>query len=228
MARLYDEEGLVLQATDGKALLDTGPVPGSVADFAARLRSLLPAGWFPAPPQGLEEEKAPVLVAILTGFSTVFASIWTLMEKCRRQMRLATMSDAFLDMLAADYFGVDGLPRRASESDDDYRARIVASLVAPRNTRQAVRDALFAVTGVEPVIIEPLNAADCHAHASLASPSCGGGVGYGCAGFRYGSQSGGQFFLETALGQASDRQVIYQVIERTSASGITGWVRVEQ
>jgi len=228
MATLYDEEGFVLQATDGKALLDTGPLPGSVDDFTARLRALLPVGWFPSPPQGLEEEEAPVLVAILTGFATVLTGIWVLMEECRSQIRLTTMSGAFLDMLAADYFGVDGLPQRASEGDSDYRARIVNSLVAPRNTRQAVRDALVAVTGVEPVIIEPLNAADCHAQASLASPSCGGGVGYGCAGLRYGSQSGGQFFLETALGQASDIQVIYQVIERTAAGGVTGWVREEQ
>lgn len=228
MGTLYDEEGLVLQATDGKALLDTGPVPGSIEDFTARLRALLPTGWFPAPPQGLQEEEAPVLVALLTGFSTVLSGIWALMEKCRKQTRLSTMSDAFLDMLAADYFGVDGLPRRVSESDSDYRKRIVSSLVVPRNTRQAVRDALVAVTGVEPVIIEPLNAADCHAQASFASPSCGGGFGYGCADLRYGSQSGGQFFLETALGQASDAQAIYQVIERTAAGGVTGWVRVEQ
>lgn len=228
MGTLYDRQGLVLQATDGKALLDTGTLAGSIDDFSARLRGLLPFGWFPAAPQGLEEEEAPVLVAVLRGFGTVFSAIWTLMEECSNQTRLATMSGAFLDMLAADYLGAEGLPRRASESDADYRTRIVSSLVAPRNTRQAVRDALVAVTGVEPIIIEPLNAADCHALGSFASPAAGGGYGYGSASLRYGSQSGGQFFLQTTMGQAPDMQVIYQVIERTAASGVTSWVRVEQ
>lgn len=228
MARLYDRQKVVLQATDGKILLDTGVIPGSVDDFASRLRSLLPVGWFPAAPQDLEEETAPVLVAVLRGFSAVLAGIWTLLDECQQQTRLITMSGPFLDMLAADYFGPAGLTRRTSELDRDYRTRIVSSLVAQKNTRESVFNALLSITGVAPTILEPLNAADCHALASLAAPAGGGGYGYGSAGLRYGSRHGGQFFVETALGHAADAHVIYQTIEKTAASGITGWVKVSK
>ncbi|MFT9298957.1 MAG: hypothetical protein ABF542_12715 [Gluconobacter sp.] len=228
MARLYDSQKAVLRATDGKILLDTGVIPGSIDDFASRLRSLLPGGWFPPVPQDLEDETAPVLVAVLRGFSAILAGLWTLLQECRQQTRLMTMNGPFLDMLAADYFGPDGLARRTSEQDRDYRARIVSSLVAQKSTREAVFNALLSVTGVAPTIFEPLNTADCHALASSAVPAGGGGYGYGCAGLRYGSRQGGQFFVETALGHAADAHVIYQAIEKTAASGITGWVKVSK
>lgn len=216
-----------MQATDGKALLDTGVIPGSIDDFANRLRSLLPIGWFPAPPQGLEEEQAPVLVAMLRGFASVLAGIWTLAQDCESQMRLSDMSGGFLDMAAEDYFGSGELPRQTQESDSAYHARIVSSLIATKNTRRAVRDALLGVTGVEPVLIEPQNASDCHAFGTGNAPALGGGYGYGCAGLRYGSLQGGQFFVETGMGSASGREAVLRVIEQTKAIGVTGWVRME-
>lgn len=91
-------------------------------------------------------------------------------------MRLATMSGAFLDMAADDYFGESSLVRQASETDAVYRKRISASLFAERNTRQAVTNAIVAATGVQPVIIETLNASDCHALGCATSPAMGGGT----------------------------------------------------
>lgn len=176
MAVLYDEGKDILRASDGSVLLDTGPAPGSIEDFAGRFRRLLPTGWFPPAPQGLEAESAPVLAAILRGFGAVLAGIWQLMQECSLQMRLATMSGAFLDMAAEDYFGDGGLVRQASEPDVVYRKRIRAALFAERNTRQAVTNALVAVTGVQPVIIETLNASDCHALACESVPAMGGGT----------------------------------------------------
>lgn len=227
MGILYDEDRNILRASDGSILFDTGPAPGSVDDFAGRLRRLLPKGWFPPEPQGLEEEAAPVLAALLSGFGAVLAGIWQLMLECSRQMRLSTMSGAFLDMAADDYFGESGLVRRASESDNVYRKRISASLFAERNTRQAVTNAIVAATGVRPVIIETLNAADCHALACAASPAMGGGYGYGADALRYGSLQGGQFFVETQLGKAADLATVCRAVDQTAAMGVTGWIKVK-
>lgn len=227
MGILYDEDRNILRASDGSILFDTGPSPGSVDDFAGRLRRLLPAGWFPAEPQGLDEEAAPVLAALLKGFGAVLAGIWQLMLECSQQMRLATMSGAFLDMAADDYFGESGLVRQTSEPDILYRRRIRASLFAERNTRQAVTNAIMAVTGVQPVIIETMNAADCHALACMPSPAMGGGYGYGATGLRYGSLLGGQFFVETQLGKAADLAVICRAVDQTAAMGVTGWIKVK-
>ncbi|MBF0888959.1 MULTISPECIES: hypothetical protein [Gluconobacter] len=227
MAVLYDEGKDILRASDGSVLLDTGPAPGSIEDFAGRFRRLLPTGWFPPAPQGLEAESAPVLAAILRGFGAVLAGIWQLMQECSLQMRLATMSGAFLDMAAEDYFGDGGLVRQASEPDVVYRKRIRAALFAERNTRQAVTNALVAVTGVQPVIIETLNASDCHALACESVPAIGGGYGYGAQALRYGSLQGGQFFVETQLGKAADLATVCRVVDQTAAMGVTGWIKVK-
>ncbi|WP_408872290.1 hypothetical protein [Gluconobacter roseus] len=227
MGILYDEDRNILRASDGSILFDTGPAPGSAEDFAGRLRRLLPKGWFPPEPQGLEEEAAPVLAALLTGFGAVLAGIWQLMLECSQQMRLSTMSGAFLDMAADDYFGESGLVRQISETDGVYRKRIRTSLFAERNTRQAVTNAIVAATGVQPVIIETLNAADCHALACASSPAMGGGYGYGASGLRYGSLQGGQFFVETQLGKAADLAAVCRAVDQTAAMGVTGWIKVK-
>lgn len=227
MGILYDESRDILRASDGSVLFDTGPVPGSVDDFAGRLRRLLPKGWFPSAPQGIDQDAAPILAALLRGFGAVLAGIWQLMLECSQQMRLSTMSGAFLDMAADDYFGESGLVRQASESDAVYRKRISASLFAERNTRQAVTNAIIAATGVQPVIIETLNAADCHAFACASSPAMGGGYGYGTGALRYGNLQSGQFFVETQLGNAADLAAVCRVVDQTAAMGVTGWIKVE-
>lgn len=225
MAFLKDNNACVLQATDRKPLWDTGVVPGSAQDFAGRLRRLLPNGWFPPAPQDDEVETAPVLAGVLLGFGSVFAAIWTLLGQVVSQTRLATMDGTFLDMAAADYFG-GAVFRDDSETDASFRRRIAADLVAPRNTRASVLAAVTAVTGAAPRVIEPMNAADCHALGRIGVPGCGGGYGYGSAGLRYGSLHGGQFFIETALGKASAASV-GAAVGRVKAAGVSAWLRVE-
>ncbi|MBS1103477.1 hypothetical protein JK202_10685 [Gluconobacter sp. Dm-62] len=227
MGILYDDSRDILRASDGSILLDTGPAPGSIEDFAGRFRRLLPTGWFPPEPQGLDEEAAPILVSILRGFGAVLAGIWQLMLECSQQMRLSTMTGTFLDMAADDYFGQSGLVRQTSEPDVVYRKRISASLFAERNTRQAVTNAIVAATGVQPVIIETLNAADCHALACASAPAMGGGYGYGAGALRYGSLQGGQFFVETQLGKAADLATVCRAVDQTAAMGVTGWIKVK-
>ncbi|QDH16776.1 hypothetical protein [Swingsia samuiensis] len=225
--KLRDTHNVVLQSTDGKPLFDTGFPLGSIDNFVNRLRGLLPSGWFPAPPKDLEEEQAPILVALLKSFASIFSALWSLMEEAKKQLRLKTMVGAFLDIFALDFFGEDHLPRQAQEKDDDYRIRIIKTLRNKNNTRLAVFNAVQSMTQTNPIIIEPTNAEDCHAFGTLAAPECGGGYGYGCNGLRYGHLDGGQFFIEVVSGQNTNHHVIYDIIERTSAAGVIGWVRVE-
>ncbi|AOX20590.1 hypothetical protein A0U90_10115 [Kozakia baliensis] len=227
MRLLKDSKRALLRATDGKPLCDTGIAPGSPQDFARRLRNLLPSGWFPAPPYDDEIEKAPVLAAILLGFGSVLSNFWLLLAQVQKQMRLATMSGAFLDMAAEDYFGAGGLSRQALESDDTYRKRIVSSILAPKNTRSAVVSAVRNITSIEPNIIEPMNAADCHAFGAVRMAACGGGYGWGSDNLRYGSSKGGHFFLETPRGKAPSALAICNAVNQVKAAGVTAWVKVE-
>lgn len=227
MAVLTDVSALQEQATDRKPLWDTGVEPGSAADFARRVRSLLPSGWFPAAPVSDQDEQAPVLAAFLLGFGAVFAGAWTLLRQVAAQTRLASMSGAFLDMAAADYFGGTGLLRRKGEVDAAYRVRIRDSLVAARNTRAAVAAATTAVTGAVPRIIEPMSGQDCHAYGRSGLAAAGGGYGFGASDLRYGSLRGGQFFIETAQGDAAGVSAVAAAVARVKAAGVVAWIRVE-
>lgn len=144
-------------------------------------------GWFPNPPSDGEDEQAPVLNALLQGFGSVFAWVWGLLTGTDEQARLATMSGAFLDMFAADFFGT-GMPRKQGESDDDYRTRIQEALFPSLGTRPDVETTIQYEVGQAGRVIEPRNATDCKGLGSLAAPSIGGGYGYGAPALRYGSR----------------------------------------
>jgi hypothetical protein len=71
-----------------------------------------------------------------------------------QQARISTATGFFLDAAAKDFLG-NTLPRKPMETDDAYRARIRYSIFRPRATREAIRQALFDMTGYEPVMVEP-------------------------------------------------------------------------
>ncbi|GBR44238.1 hypothetical protein [Neokomagataea thailandica] len=225
MGILRDQNNAALRSTDGKALFDNQPSLGSIDDFSRRLRQLLPTGWFPDAPNDGEAENAPVLVSFLKGFGCILAGIWEQIQTLYLCSRLQTASGFFVDMMSEDYFGRGGLPRHIQEHDADYRQRIRQNMLADRNTRLAVSSALLVATGQEPTIIEPMNAADCHALGSSAQPGCGGGYGYGTSGLRYGGQSG-QFFIETSLGHSDGVESICRSLQSVVALGVVGWVKV--
>jgi len=218
MAVLHDECVVPLEATDRKALHDTGVALGSARDFARRMRLLLPQGWFPAY-RGEETEDAPVLQALLTGYGAIFSHIWQLMKVVSAQSRLGQTSASFLDMAAVDFFGSGSLTRLRGEKDTHYRRRMIAGLVAPRNTRQAVSEAIQQIAGAHPRIIEPGNARDCGAWC-LA-----GGYGAGMH-TRYGCRMGGQFILEILPKIPIERRQLNAAIKATKAAGVIAWVRI--
>lgn len=198
---------------------------GDQTDFVARLRQLLPDGWFPASPAGDEAEKAPVLVGVLSGCANMLAWLWLQLADLNDQTRLQTTSGTDLEMKSDDYFGLNGFPRLSSETDAAYRARIIAELVAEKNTRAAIIAAVEAVTGTTPAVIEQTNATDCKGFGSSATPSAGGGYGYG-SGLHYGHLSGGQFFITVPRGSVTDDSIILNAINSTKAAGVVAWVRI--
>ena len=139
---------------------------GDQNDMVVRLRALLPTSWFP--------DTAPVLSAVLAGFGATLSAIYSQITYAGRQTRIATATDAFLDMISADYFGLN-LPRRTLESDTAFRNRILGNLLAPRATRAAMISVLTKLTGRAPTIFEPAQPGDTGVYG-------GGTFAYGVAG----------------------------------------------
>ena len=159
---------------------------GTPADMAARLRSTLPAGWFPVSPPAPIASVTPVLDGLLTGLGSAWSFCFDLLGFSAAQTRLRTAFGAFLDIISADLFG-STLPRRINEADDSFRARISASLISRRGTRQAVCNAVVAITSAVPFVYEPMRGMDCGGYASASAEGAGGGRGYGSPGLRFGS-----------------------------------------
>jgi hypothetical protein len=139
---------------------------GDVGDFVGRLKRVLPPRWF--------GDIAVNEGAVLSGFGTAWASIYTLIQAVRAQSRLATAYGGFIDRIAADFFGA-ALPRRPGEADTYYRIRIGFELLRPRGTRAAMVTAMTELTGQTVSVFEPSRPADTGGYNV-------GGVGYGVAG----------------------------------------------
>lgn len=143
---------------------------GDSQDIVARLRAVLPARWFP--------DEAPVLNSVLVGLAAGWATLFGCLSYVKAQARIATAGDAWLDVIARDYFG-PGACERNGQPDDAYRARIRAELVRERGTRHALQSVLQDLTGRRPVIFEPANATDTGGWGSKATPARGLGYGVG-------------------------------------------------
>ncbi len=153
---------------------------GDSSDMLARLKMVLPARWF--------SDTTPVLDALLTGLASAWSGLYTLLGYVQAQTRIATATGIFLDIASADYLG-GSLPRRVSEADSAYSARIRSNLISPRATRSGLVQCLTNLTGRAPVVFEPLNATDTGGYNINLGYNCAGG--YGCANLPY------QFFLTT-------------------------------
>jgi len=145
---------------------------GDQADIFARLSERIPKGWFGS--------FHPLLDAILRGVSNALSAVYSAYAYMVLQTRLQTSTDGWLDLLAADYFGPNGLPRNPGESDSAYRNRIKINIIRERGTRAAVVKILTDLTGRAPTIIEPQRPADTGVYGGPL-------IGYGVAG-SYGSR----------------------------------------
>jgi hypothetical protein len=136
---------------------------GDQADIQSRLRQLVPPNWLPA---GL----TPIYDALLSGIANALSFAYGLFAYVRLQTRIATATDGFLDLIAADFFGSQ-LARGPGETDGSYRARIKAGIFRERGTRRSVVLILQQLTGRAPIIFEPQRAADTGGYGRAGSNS---------------------------------------------------------
>lgn len=164
---------------------------GDQADIVARLKRLLP-NWF-----GQDAGPTPVLDALLEGPAWALSFVFGLIEYTRLQIRLRTLTGGWIDLAAEDFFG-DELRRKAFEADDVYRDRFRSALFEPSNTRKAISDAVEAIAGVAPRIIQPWNPS----HTGRWGAMYWGVDTLTCP-FRWTSAQSGRFFLEVSIPPAS-------------------------
>lgn len=139
---------------------------GDQGDILGRLRTVLPPRWFP--------DTAPVLDGLLSGVANIWAAAYAQLQFVRAQTRIATATETFLDMIAADFFGVR-LRRRVGQDDDSLRRTIGLEMLRERATRGALQRMLEDLTGRTPVIFEPTRPADTRGWGV----ACGWGVAGG-------------------------------------------------
>lgn len=184
---------------------------GDLQDIAARIRAVLPAGWFASS----AEKNTPVLDAVLTGLAWPWAMMVMLLNYTKTQTRLQTSTGNFIDIASEDYFG-SALPRKENESDSAYILRIQNEFKVPRNTRAALT---AQIQGVAPsaVLREPWRTDDC---------ACVGRETYGSTARPYGSRSSpGRVFVECPAG--TDGATLSAAILDTKAEGIDVFIAVK-
>jgi len=216
---------------------------GDQDDIVARLKAVLPNGWFQAP--------TPFVDAVLSGFATVLSTCYSLIQYAKLQTRIATATDGFLDLVSFDYLG-SALPRTAGETDASFRSRILATLLREKATRNGMIKALQALTLRTPDIIEPARPADTGAYGvstsgygvagyygSLLMPyqcfinayrKVSSGIplvaGYGISTAGYGVPSRGSYCdLSEVIGAVTDAE-IYATVAATKAAGTECWVQI--
>ena len=212
------------------------------AGFLARLKRRLPVGWFP--------DQTPVLDGVLSGLAAVWASQWALLLYVIRQMRIATASDVWLDLAAADFLGI-GFMRKPGEGDGLFRVRLMREIIRPRATRPSIVEEVTDLIGIIPVMVEPFNLQDV---GTYGDPSFAYGSGiYGSLsdpyeafltvfrprtvgipnidGYGSGGWGDGNFAYVTRADYAGPPHVsdaeIYAAIAATQAAGCTVWTRIE-
>jgi hypothetical protein len=173
-------------------------MPIDAPTFAARLRVLLPNGWFP--------DAAPILDAILSSLGEPWAWLSRMLCYVAKQARLATATGAWLDLAATDYLGTT-LPRLSGESDLSYRNRVEQNILREAATRPAIISAIQESTRAVVTVFEPARCSDTGTYGSLADSLST--AGYGVAGGWGNVNLPYQFFMSIAtIAQPGDPEPI--------------------
>ena len=215
---------------------------GDQSDMQNRLVAALPASWFTS--------TTPVLSTLISAMAWALSFSYSLITYAKNQTRIATASDGWLDLIAADLFGA-ALTRNANEGDNAYRIRILANLLRQRATRYGVIHSLYLLTGRTPVVFEPLRPADTGAYgASITGYGSAGGygsyllpaqffvkayrpatagipniAGYGFPAAGYGAGQAEYCDLSNVTGVVTDAS-IYANVDATKPAGTCAWVQI--
>ncbi|HQT62781.1 MAG TPA: hypothetical protein PLQ37_16475, partial [Acidiphilium sp.] len=128
---------------------------GDQNDMEARLRAVLPGGWFAT--------TSPALGAVLAAFSWALAWGYALVQAALASVLITTAPDFWLNLHAVDYLG-DTIQRRTQEGDSSFRARVLAAIFPPGATRAALIARLTILTGTAPTVFEPTQPQDTGAY----------------------------------------------------------------
>jgi hypothetical protein len=218
-------------------------VEGSQEDFVARLKAVLPAGWF--------REETPILDGVLNGIAWALSHAYSLADYARRQTRIGSATDGFLDLIAFDYFG-KSLLRKKLESDAAYRSRILAALFPEKGTRRGLIRTLEVLTGRTPWVFEPARPADTGGYGIACGYGVAGGygslqmphqafvvayrpigqgipliAGYGTPNGGYGVPSQAMYAnLSLVEGSVTDED-IYAAVDAVKPAATTVWTRIQ-
>jgi hypothetical protein len=142
------------------------------SDIAARLKRLLPKGWF--------GDITPILDSILVCLGSGWTSFFTLRDFILAQSRISKSGEIWLDIAAQDFFA-GKVTRKPGETDGIFRNRLIWYLQQDRCTRSAVAAALANLTGSNPSIFEPGQPRDTGCYGGNGSESLAV-AGYGVNG----------------------------------------------
>ncbi len=124
---------------------------GDRDNIVARFRDVMPPGWF--------DSDTPVLDTLLGALADPWVGLYQMVCYSKKQTRLATATDGWLDLIATDFFG-RRIKRRYRQSDASFRGLVSRELFRERATRQGVIRALEDLTGRTPIIFEPGHTGD--------------------------------------------------------------------
>lgn len=216
---------------------------GDQTDFQSRLIALIPDDWL--------GDVRNVWQAMFAGVASVKAWLYGLIAYAKAQTRIATATDGFLDLIAADFFGTS-IQRAPGQSDNSFRKVILANLFRERATRRAVSLIVTQITGYEPIIYEPLRVADngaygvpfwgygvAGAYGSMLEPfqafvqACrplAEGIplvaGYGVSTGAYGLASRSEYASLSDIQGATQDAEIYAAIDSVKPAGTIIWTRI--
>ncbi|MDR5729325.1 MAG: hypothetical protein RB191_18065 [Terriglobia bacterium] len=214
---------------------------GDQADFFSRLKAQIPASWF---------QSSPNFDATLQGPAWALSSIYAQITYAALQTRIKTATDGYLDLISNDFFGTT-LPRTFNETDDAFRARILANLFVNGPTRGDMVAVLTLLTGNAPVIFEPWNPSDTGGYdvGGVAYDLAGGwgdilvaqafivayrpegqGIpliaGYDSSSGAYDTGSRAEYIDDTMYAGVAPDSAIYAAISATHPVGVEVWVRI--
>lgn len=215
---------------------------GDQANIFARIKSVLPSKWFGS--------ISPLIDALIQGFASGSALVYSLYVYAKLQTRIKTATDGWLDIISADFFGA-ALPRMANQSDASFRARIIVRLFRERATRNGLSKVLLDLTGRTPVIFEPTRPIDTGGYGAYAGYSTAGGygstllpyqafvtayrplgsgipsvAGYGISTGGYGTSSRADYASYASILNAVSDTDIYSAIDAVKPAGTIIWARI--
>jgi hypothetical protein len=122
--------------------------------FAARIADLFPRGWASS-----DAMQAGNVYALLLSIGNGLSFVESEVQYAALAQRMQTETFPELDMASVDYLA-NRLPRPAGATDSQFAKAIIAELFKPASTRSALYNALLALTGYAPRMLEPWNVCD--------------------------------------------------------------------